>query len=145
MSEQQQKPSIAGKINVNRNGEINISGSVNSTVGGDVVGYDRINFTTSAVDAGKLQEAFDRLHKRVETFSLDEDDKAELRDTLKRMLEEVKKGEEARPEKVERWLKFVLGICPDIFSMTVSALLNPDVRIGTAVRQVVMTMRDVKP
>jgi hypothetical protein len=144
MSEQQ-GPSIAGKISVNRNGEVNISGSVNSTVGGDVVGLDNFTIKTGAVDEAKLQQAFEPVRKRIEELPNDPNvDKGELRETVNKIWDEVKKGEAANATKVERWLKFLAGMSYEVFHLTTVALLDPGVRIGVNVREIVLKSKEAK-
>ena len=65
---------------------------------------------------------------------MEKDEKQELKDTVKKIEEEVKKGEEAKPEKVERWLKFVAGMSNDILQVTAATLTNPVAGVAKAVQ-----------
>ena len=140
-----QRPSIGGKISVNRNGEVNISGSVNSTVGGDVVGLDNFTIKTGAVDEAKLRQAFEPVMKRIEALPNDPNaDKGELRETVNKIWDEVKKGEEANATRVERWLKFLADMSYEVFHLTATALLDPSVRTGVNVREVVLKSKEAR-
>ena len=64
-------------------------------------------------------------------------DKTELTETVQKIEQEAVKGEAANPTKVERWLKFLAGMAPDIWDVTVASLANPVAGIATALRKVV--------
>ena len=119
-------------------GGVTFSGSGSVNVHGDIVGRDKITTTTTGVDASGLVElikAFKEIDRRIDARPENPDvDKAELKDTVNKIQEEAKKGEQANPTKVERWLKFLAGMADDIFQVTAATLTNPALGIGTAVK-----------
>ncbi|MGH2593401.1 MAG: hypothetical protein ACRDGG_07805 [Anaerolineae bacterium] len=129
---------MAKKKTESRSGGVEISGG-NVSVGGDIVGRDKITTTTTqGVDAGAMAELlkqFAQINRQIDQRPEDPNlDKAELKDTVAKIQDEVKKGEEANPTKVERWLKFLAGMADDIYQVTVSTLANPALGIGKAIQ-----------
>lgn len=125
-----------------RSGGINISTSGGTvTIGGDVVGGDKIvtatNITTG-ISGGELVELlkqFAEINRRVDARSADPKiDRDELKDTVRRIEEEVKKGERADPDKVERWLTFLASMADDIFQVTAATLVNPAAGVARAIQ-----------
>jgi hypothetical protein len=120
----------------------NVGGGVN--VGGSVVGRDAVTTTTTTtttttgIDAAglaQLLQQFQQVQKKIDDLPESPDvDKDELKATVKKIEDEVKKGEEANPSKVERWIKFVAGMSKDIAQVTAAALVNPAAGVGTAIR-----------
>jgi len=126
-----------------QSGGVNISGgSGNISVGGDVVGRDKVTTTTTTITYGiggdqlaQLMQGFKQVNDKIDKLpDKDEDEKQELKETVKKIEEEVKKGEEAKPEKVERWLKFVAGMSNDILQVTAATLTNPVAGVAKAVQ-----------
>ncbi len=109
-------------------GGVSITGG-KVTVGGDIVGRDKITTVTYGLDASALAELtkqFTQIYQRIDARPKDANvDKAEIKDTVQKIEEEVKKGEQANPAKVERWLKFLAGMADDIFQVVASTLASP--------------------
>ncbi len=124
-------------------GGVNIKGK-NVTVGGDVVGRDKITTTTTTTTTGidatalvELLKAFKDINRQVDARKEDPSvDKDELKDTIKKVEEEVKKGEDANPTKVERWLKFIGDMAPDILQVTAATLANPVMGLSVAIKKI---------
>jgi hypothetical protein len=141
----EQKSSVGGNISIGQSGGININATSGSTAGRDVVGRDYTPLTTRAVDATKLHELFQQIVKRVDELpGQDEDEKKELKETVQKIEAEVKKGQEAKPDKVERWLKFVASMSADIAEVLSGTLVNPAAGVGTAIRLVAIKAKDIK-
>lgn len=116
------------------------------TVGGDVVGRDKITTTTCGPDTGALVELaqqFALIYERIDARPEDPNvDKAELRETVHKIEEEVRKGEEANPSKVERWLRFLAGMADDIFQVTVATLASPIGGIAKAIQLIAQKAKE---
>ncbi len=133
------KPSI--NISVGGNASIGefVGGNktITQTAGGDIVGGNK----TSGLDANQVAELmklFVQVNQKIDALpDKDDDEKQELKDTVKKVEEEVKKGGEAKPDKVERWLKFIAGMSTDILQVTAATLTNPAAGVGTAIRLIV--------
>jgi hypothetical protein len=125
-------------------GGISISGGGNVSIGGDVVGGDKITTTTTitsgsstTINIQMLADEVRKINQKIEALpDKDEDEKQELKETVARIETEVKKGEEAKPDKVERWLKFIAGMSEDILDVAVATFTNPALGIVEAVRKV---------
>lgn len=118
-------------------GGVKISGG-NVTVGGDVVGRDKITTTTTGLDASTLAELtkqFAKIYQKIDARPEDLNaDKTEIKDTVQKIEEEVKKGEQANPAKVERWLKFLAGMADDISQVVASTLASPIGGVAKAIQ-----------
>lgn len=127
-------------------GGVNIGGS--AKVGGDIVGRDKVTTTTHGIGAGELAELvkqFAAINQRIDARPADPNvDKEELKETVNKIEEEVKKGEEANPTKVERWLKNLAGMADDIFQVTVATLASPVAGIGKAVQLIAKKAKEEK-
>ncbi len=128
-----------------QSGGVGFGGSVGS-IGGSVAGRDLIggNVTTTTITSGidanalaQLVAAFKGIETKIDARPPDPNvDKAELKDTVKKVEEEVKKGEEANPTKVERWLKFLGDMAPDILQVTAATLANPVLGLSVAIKKI---------
>ena len=114
------------------------------TVGGDVVGRDKIT-TTDSLDLkewAELAKYFAQIDKQIDARPDDPNvDKAELKETVGKIQAEVKKGQEANAAKVERWLHGLAAMADDIFQVTVTTLVNPVAGVGQAIRLIAQKAR----
>ncbi|NJN95806.1 MAG: hypothetical protein HC875_17735 [Anaerolineales bacterium] len=102
-------------------------------VGGDKVGRDKITGLTGA----DLAQMFQDIYSRIEARPADPNvDKAEVKDTVQKIEQEVEKGEEANPSKVERWLKTLKGMAPDIGDVTIACLTNPAAGVAMVIKKI---------
>jgi hypothetical protein len=77
------------------------------------------------------------VYKQIEARPEDPDvDKEELTETVQKVEQEAAKGEEANPTKMERWLKFLGDMAPDILEVTAACLTNPLAGVGTVIRKI---------
>jgi hypothetical protein len=106
-----------------------ISGST-----GVAVGRDAQATVTQGISGEELAQLFGSIYEKIEARPEDPDvDKDELVDKVKRIEKEAGKGEEANANKVERWLRFLGSMAPDILKVTAAALANPLAGVGTAI------------
>ena len=68
-------------------------------------------------------------------------DKDELRDTAQNLKDEVAKGEAANATKVERWLKGLLDLAPDVAEVALTALANPVAGAATAISKLAQRLK----
>jgi hypothetical protein len=119
-------------------------------VGGDKITVGDISGTGVAIGRGaraavtqglggaEIARLFEAVYQKIEARPEDPDvDKAELTQTVEKIQREAAKGEAANPNKVERWLKTLGMMAPDILEVTAACLLNPIAGIGTVIRKVV--------
>jgi uncharacterized caspase-like protein len=123
-------------------------------VRGDKVGGDKYttgDITDSTVAIGRnaqttyteglrgedLVRLFAQVYRQIEARPDDPNvDKEELVDTVQKVEEEAAKGEMSNPNKVERWLKNLVQMAPDILDVTVACLTHPLTGVGTVIRKV---------
>jgi len=121
---------------VNQNGEVHIKGK-KVKINGDVVGRDKI--TTYQGISGKelegITEKFLAIKHSIDARPDDEVvNKAELKNVVEQIEQEVKKGDSAKPATIKRWLGFLAGMADDVFDVTVTTLTNPIAGIAKAVK-----------
>ena len=142
-------------LHVDTGGGAYIGGSVAIT--GDFVGRDQIKYgdritmgdvsgTSAAIgrsaqssvqtglsgaDLAAIFRAVDaQIAQRAEDPNVDKD---ELKDLVQKLEGEVAKGQAANPSKVERWLKLLLDVAPDVAEVALAALANPAVGVAVAI------------
>lgn len=121
------------KASENRSGGVNIHGSAN--VQGDVVGRDKMVIGTQA--SAEITRQFAEIKRLIAVRPPDTNvDKTELRETAEKIEQEVRKGDNANPDKVERWLVFLAQMSHDIFEVTATTLANPVAGIAKVVQLV---------
>ncbi len=69
-------------------------------------------------------------------------EKEEITDQVKRIENEVAAGEKAEPAKVERWLRNLAAMAPDILDVTVAAITNPAAGIYLAIRKIAQKVKE---
>ena len=123
-------------------------------VGGDRVGGDKISVGNilhsdgiaigrgaqvriqSVTDLKELAELFSPIYQQIEVRPIDPlVEKDELTDHVKRIEKEIAMGDQAQPAKVERWLRNLAGMAPDIVEVTLAALTGPAAGIYMAIRK----------
>jgi hypothetical protein len=115
-----------------QNGGVSIKADKVS-IGGDVVGGNKV-----VTQYGMLDDEFKKIKALIEKRPDDAAvDKVELKDLLARIEAEVKKGEQANPSKLERWLKFLAGMSDDIFQVTAAVLTNPVAGVAKTIQLIV--------
>ncbi len=89
------------------------------------------------VRARHLDRLFDPVYHEIEQRLQDPRvDKPELYDTARRIEGEVLKGDQANPERVERWLQLLRDVAPDLLGPVTAALLTEDAGVPEPIRQV---------
>jgi hypothetical protein len=117
------------------NASIHIGGSVN---GSNVVAgnYNKIT-QSNGVQADEIAELFAIIYQKIEARPEDPKvDKEEIAQAVQRIEQETTKGEEANPDKVERLLKTVGGMAPEIGEVILATLTSPAAGIATVIRKI---------
>ena len=127
--------------------ETELPSSTTTTVSGDQIrvgeAHDSIQAigrkaqvnVTQVVQNPELARAFERIQEHIAARPDDPDlDKQELSTTVGKIEEELGKGEQANPSKIQRWLKFLAMMAPDILEVVLAALTGPIPGITAAVR-----------
>ncbi len=94
--------------------------------------------TASQAGGGQdLVKLFAEIYQKIEDRPEDPNvEKEELVGTVEKIQKEVAKGEQANPTWVERRLKTLALMAPDIFEVTVACLTHPLAGIATIIRKV---------
>jgi hypothetical protein len=123
------------KHNTADSGGIHITGS-NVSVGGDMVGRDKL--TSEGVDPEqfiRLAEQFRKIYETIDARPAAPNvDKSEIKETVKKIEAEVRKGSGANAAKVGRWLRFLAEMADDVFQVTTAALISPVAGVAKAVQ-----------
>lgn len=100
----------------------------------DVINQGRGTVTvTYGSDASELAEKFLDIYRLIDTRPEDPNvDKDEVARTVKDVESETSK-QEPNTVKIERWLKRLGGLAPDLLPVVVSTLLDPSLGVATAV------------
>ena len=107
--------------------------TVTQTAGGDIVGGDKI--VNAHAPSEQLAEAFRAIHQKIEARPPDPKvDKDEIEDTVKRIETETRKGAEANPDRLERWLLTLGGMADDIFQVVIATLSNPALGVAKTIQ-----------
>lgn len=125
-----------------------------ASVGGDQISVSQVTGSTLAVgreahveiqqgvSGAELGELFERIYARIQERPTAPDvEKEEIVDTVQRIEGEVAKGEEANTSKLERWLKTLAQMAPDIFDVVAATLTSPAAGIATVIRKVIAKAR----
>ena len=116
----------------------NISGSQ-----GVAIGRDAQATVQSGIGSKELSELFSAIYQKIESRPPDPlVEKEEIIDRVKRIENEVANGEKAEPGKVERWLRNLAAMAPDIFDVTVAAITGPAAGIYMAIRKIAQKVRE---
>lgn len=128
-----------------QSGGVNIQGS-HVQIGGDVTGRDKITHGISGAEAVALAQEFNRIRQSIDRRPDDPNvDKGELEELVGKIEEEVKKGEQANPTKVERWLGYLANMADDIFQLTAALLSSPAAGVVKAIQLIAKKARETHP
>lgn len=97
----------------------------------------------SGIGTKELAQLFSPIYKKIESRPPDPSvEKEEITDRVKRIEKEVATGEKAEPTKVERWLRNLAAMAPDILDVTVAALTSPIAGISMAIRKIAQKVKE---
>lgn len=127
--------------------DIHAGGDVNKvTIGagasvGQVAAGKNITQTQGA-SAQDLATFFNAIYKQIDARPDDPNvERDEIRETVKKVQDEISKGNAANPTRVERLLRNLKEIAPDILKVTADAILNPLAGITTAIKLIAEKIR----
>jgi uncharacterized protein associated with vWA-MoxR-VMAP ternary system len=109
-------------------GMINASGSARVNVGQQIIHQS----------SPEMQKLFKRAHKRIQVRPEDPKvDQAKLENQVKKIEAEAAKGEAADPSKLERWLKTLGKMAPDIVEVMAASLAGPVAGFAVVFKKIV--------
>jgi hypothetical protein len=132
--EAQAVPAGAAGSNSSSGDHIHISETHHSNIAAGRNASVIVNRTEQNIE---LARQFERIQESIAARPEDPDlDKKELSATVAQIEQEVGKGETANPNKVERWLKFLAMMAPDVLEVVLAALTGPIPGITAAIRKI---------
>ncbi|MBL8093361.1 MAG: hypothetical protein JNL73_04275 [Anaerolineales bacterium] len=115
----------------------NISGS-----SGVAIGRGAQATVTTGANATDLVAVFAAVYQSIQARPADPAvDKDEIVETVQRIEKEAAKGDQAEAGKLERWVKNVAGMAPDILEVMAAAFAGPVSAAGTILKKVIERAR----
>jgi hypothetical protein len=124
------------KIVNERQGDINV-GNVSGT--GIAIGHGAQASGTSGLSAAEWAQVYHRIEARPFADPLDKEDVVAH---VKNIEQEAAKGDQAEAPRLERWLKKVGQLAPDILDVTLAALSGPQAAASAVIRNVIRKARE---
>lgn len=124
--------------------------AVKGRIGGDKITVGNIS-SSSAVAIGQGAQAtmqyglssndlamlFKKVYQQIDARPEDPNvEKAELTQTVQNIETETAKGEQANSTKIERWLRNLAAMAPDILDVTLACLTSPLTGVASALRKI---------
>ncbi len=92
---------------------------------------------TQAAQSGEIGAWRKEIEKRIDASKdLLPADKADLKENVAKVAEEVSKGKKADPGRLERLLNVIGGMAPDIFDVAITTLGNPLAGLGLVAKKI---------
>ncbi len=115
---------------------VNIAGNVN-TGGGDITGRDHIEIRSSGPTLEQLNAAFAPIYARIDRLEhLPKEDREDLQAATKEIQDEVAKGEKADDTVLQRRLRGLGRMAPDILEVVIATIGNPLLGLGVVARKI---------
>lgn len=104
---------------------------------GNVIGNgNRVNVNKTGSTPTEYAQAFETIYGALQKIS-DPAVQQDAKDVVQKIESEIRKGDDADPSRVERWLKFLAEMAPDIKDVVVDTLSNPIKGISTVIAKVI--------
>jgi hypothetical protein len=107
---------------INIKGE-NVVGSINAS------GHGKVDVTQSSLhktNDANFEKLFELLEEKIKARPEDPDvDKGEIQEQVNRIKDEAALGENANPNKLERWIRDLAKMAPDIVDVMAASLGGP--------------------
>ncbi len=92
---------------------------------------------TQAAQSGEIGAWRKEMEKRIDaSMNLLPADKADLKENVAKVAEEVSKGKKADPGRLERLLNVIAGMAPDIFDVAITTIGNPLAGLGLVAKKI---------
>lgn len=94
-------------------------------------------------DHDAFTRAFARIYAAINARPADPRvDKEEIVETVKKIEQEARQGEQANEQKLTRWLRYLSGMAEDIFAVTAATLTEPQTACATVARKVAERVKE---
>jgi len=118
---------------VNITGE-NVVGSINAS------GRAKVDVTQSSVhktEDANFEKLFELLEDRIKARPEDPNvDKQEIQEQVNQIKNEAAQGEKANPNKLERWIRNLAGMAPDIVEVMAASLGGPITGLAAVIQKI---------
>jgi hypothetical protein len=125
----------------NRSGGVNFGSSGNITIGGDVVGRDKITSTNTGLSGAEIADLFKSIYQQIDgKSSLPLRDKEDLKADVKDVEAEtakVARGQKPDESFLERRLRSIKRMAPDILDVISGTFASPTLGAATVIRKIV--------
>lgn len=123
---------------VNITGE-NVVGSINAS------GHAKVDVSQNSVhkaDNANFEKLFALLEEQIKARPEDPNvDKQEIRALVNQIKAEAAQGEKANPNKLERWIRNLAGIAPDILDVILASLGGPVSGLTAVVQKIAVRVK----
>jgi hypothetical protein len=124
-----------GDQSINTGGGAYVGGNVSVDHGGKFVGRD--DNSTTGLSGDEVAKLFASIYQKIDARpNTPPQDKEDLKSEVTDLQAEVAKGAEANETFLERRLRNIKRMAPDILEVVVSSFANPALGLATAVRKV---------
>ena len=121
----------------NKSVRISVGGNVNNSQVVASSGNVNINLNETNTSPNVIREAFQIVYQKIEERDATLDvDKSEISSTVQNIESEISSGDQVNTARIERWLKFLGEMAPDILDVVIKTLTNPILGIGETVRKI---------
>ena len=121
----------------NKGVSISVGGNVNNSQVVASSGNVNINLNKTNASQNVISEAFKIVYQKIEERDSTLDvDKSEILSTVQNIESEISSRDQINTAKIERWLKFLGEMAPDILDVVIKTLANPLLGIGETVRKI---------
>jgi len=111
------------------------AGDISGT--GIAIGRGARASVTQGVSGNDVAALFAAIKQQIDARPEDPNiEKDELHELVQNIEQENTKGEQANPNKVERWLRTLASMADDIYEVTVESLKSPAAGISTVLRKI---------
>ena len=118
---------------INIEGE-NVVGSI------DASGHAKVDVTQSSIhktDDANFERLFELLEEKIKARPADPNvDKGEIQAQVNQIKAEAAQGEKANPNKLERWIRNLAGMAPDVVDVMVASLGGPISGITAVIQKI---------
>ena len=118
---------------INIEGE-NVVGSI------DASGHAKVDVTQSSVhktDDANFERLFELLEEKIKARPADPNvDRGEIQAQVNQIKAEAAQGEKANPNKLERWIRNLAGMAPDVVDVMVASLGGPISGITAVIQKI---------
>lgn len=130
------------KTRQSRNEGVSIGGNVN-TSGGDITGRDHIETHSGVAGAETIAQAFAPIYAQIDALTrLSSTERADLQATTLEIQGEALKGKKADEMLLQRRLREVERMAPDILEVILATLANPLVGLGLVAKKITAKAAD---